>query len=425
MFLTVNLLKDNEAVLSKYQNYYQYVLVDEYQDTNKAQYFLTKLLSGKSQNLTVVGDFSQAIYSWRGADYRNLSNLSSNFPKIKTINLEQNYRSTQTILDAAYAVISKNEKHPILKLFTQNNQGEKIVVFRAQTGDSEAEFVAEKIKQLVDSGIDPTKIAVLYRTNAQSRSLEEAFIRHGIAYILIGGVRFYNRAEVKDTICLLRVFQNQADQVSWQRIEKNLGKRRRAKVEGFIKDSKNKKLSSQDLLERILTASGYLDKFDPDDEDDYRRLENIKELSSVARQFPDLIDFLENIALVQQEYSSQEKEKFKFTNQSIKLMTLHASKGLEFEAVFLVGMEEGLLPHSRSLEDKESLEEERRLCYVGITRAQNRLFLTSACRRLFFGQTNFNAISRFLEDLPKELLVEESEEDQFAWIEQDEDSWEW
>jgi len=418
LFAAVKLFKREPTILEKYQDRYRFILVDEYQDTNRSQYVLTRLLAKKYGNLTVVGDAAQAIYGWRGADYRNLMSLTRDFPEIKVINLEQNYRSTQTILDAAYAVIAKNEKHPVLKLFTQNGSGEKIVVYRASSEVGEAEFVSEKIKQLVDfQGIDPTQIAVLYRTNAQSRTFEEAFIRHGLPYILIGGVKFYERAEIKDVLSLLRVFHNPKDQISWQRIEKNFGKRRKAKAEQFLIENSDKSWSTKKLLEEILLASGYLEKFDPDNEDDYRRLENIKELASVAEQFPDLGEFLENVALVQQEYSAQEKEKKKLSGEAIKLMTLHSSKGLEFDVVFIVGMEEGLLPHSRSLDDLEQLEEERRLCYVGITRARSRLFLTYASRRLYFGKSNYNQASRFLEDIPDHLVTRE--EDNFDWGDED------
>jgi len=419
LFLTVKLFREEEEVLKKYQERYQYILIDEYQDTNKSQYVLTKLLAKRYQNLTTVGDAAQAIYRWRGADYRNLINLTKDFPKMKIINLVQNYRSTQKILDAAYAVISKNEKHPILRLFTRNHSGDNIFVYRAGSEIAEAEFLVEKIKQLVDfQGIDPTKIAVLYRTNAQSRVIEESFIRHGLPYILVGGVKFYDRAEIKDVLSLVRVFHNPRDQISWERIEKNLGKRRKAKVEAFVKENKDQQWSSEEVLKRTLSASQYLEKYHPDDEDDYRRLENIKELASVAKNFPDLDQFLENVALVQQEYSVQEKEKAKIIKSAVKLMTLHSSKGLEFDVVFIVGLEEGLLPHSRSIDDPEELEEERRLCYVGMTRAKRQLFLTYANKRLFFGRTNRNIVSRFLEDIPEELTDRESE--RHHW---DEDNW--
>jgi len=424
LFKTVELFK-NTSVLEKYQNRYKHVLVDEYQDTNRSQYLLTKLLADKHKNLTAVGDAAQAIYSWRGADYRNLLSLENDYPNLTKINLEINYRSTQNILDAANQVISKNERHPILKLVSFGSKGGKVVLYRSGDETDEAEFVAGKIKSLIDfNGADPTQIAILYRTNAQSRTFEEVFIRRSIPYILIGGTKFYDRAEVKDVLSLLRVFYNQEDWVSWQRIERNMGKRRMARVREFINDPKNKKLDSKKLMESITIKSGYLEKFDPQDEADARRLENVKELASVAKRFSNLGDFLENVTLVQQEYYAQEKEKDNWKNQAVKLMTLHASKGLEFETVFLVGMEEGLLPHSQNLDETEKLEEERRLCYVGMTRAKTRLFLTLAAKRLYFGKTQYNDPSRFLADLPKDLLsVEGWQEDDYKDNDDDDFGW--
>ncbi|MBU2592136.1 UvrD-helicase domain-containing protein [Patescibacteria group bacterium] len=405
LIYTIELFRKNPSVLEKYHRNYRYVLVDEYQDTNRIQYSLTKMIAGKKGNLTAVGDAAQAIYSWRGADYRNLMNLTKDFPNIKIINLEQNYRSTQTILDAANSVIAKNEKHPVLKLFTKKGAGDKVLVYRAGSEIDEAEFISEKIKQLVDfGGLDPTKIAVLYRTNAQSRPIEESFIRYGLPYILVGGVKFYDRAEVKDVLSLVRVFYNPKDNISWQRIEKNFGKRRRDAVRAFVEKDTDRDRKTETLLKEILVGSGYLEKYNPKDEDDYRRLENIKELSSVAKQFPDIGQFLENVALVQQEYFAQEKEKNSISDKAVRVMTLHSSKGLEFDAVFLVGLEEGLLPHSRSMEEADQLEEERRLCYVGMTRAKKKLFLSYAKKRLFFGKTNYNEISRFLNDIPQRLV---------------------
>jgi len=334
-----------------------------------------------------------------------LISLKDDFKDLKIINLDINYRSTQTILDAAYCVISKNELHPVLHLTGQKGQGEKAVVIEADSEVDEAELIAEEIKTMVDfSGQDPTKIAILYRTNAQSRAIEEVFIRRGLPYVLVGGVRFYDRAEVKNVLAMIRVYHNNKDMVSWQRIEKNLGKRRKEKIRIFCGDSKNKRLKVKELIERILASSDYLAKFDSHKEEDARRLENIKELLSVAEHFSELDEFLENVALVQQEYSVQEKEKKHWEHEAVKLMTLHSSKGLEFDIVFLVGLEEGLLPHSQNLEEMEKLEEERRLCYVGMTRAKKKLYLTYARRRLFFGRTTFNDPSRFLQDIEQNLL---------------------
>lgn len=425
LFWSVKLFQERKEVLEAYRQKYRYVLIDEYQDTNHAQYILTKLLSQKDQNLTVVGDAAQAIYSWRGADYRNLMTLTVDFPNIKVINLEVNYRSTQNILDAAYGVISQNRCHPILKLITQNGKGDKVSLYQAYSEIDEVEFVVKKIEELIGDGVDPTQIAILYRTNAQSRVFEEVFIRAGVPYVLIGGVRFYDRAEIKDVLSLLRVFYNPNDLVSWQRIEKNMGKRRKERVENFLKKKRGRRMRSVELLEKLLNVSGYLDKFDKNKEEDVRRLENIKELTSVAERFPSLGDFLENVALVQQEYSAQEKEKRDYLGKAIRLMTLHASKGLEFEAVFLVGMEDGLLPHAQNLNNAEKLEEERRLCYVGMTRAKRKLFLTFASRRLYFGKTSLNPPSRFLKDIPENLLYfENGENPLFGDDYEEDDDWE-
>jgi len=419
LYLTVKMLKDNSEIRKKYQDRFQHILIDEYQDTNKSQYVMTKLLAKNHQSLTVVGDAAQAIYSWRGADYRNLSALKKDFSETTVINLEQNYRSTQTILDAANKIISYNELHPILKLYTEKKSGKKIVVHQATNESTEANFIVEEIKTLINKkNISPKEIAVLYRTNAQSRTLEDAFIHRGLPYILYGGVKFYQRAEIKDVLALIRVWFNSDDLVAWERIEKNMGVRRMSRVKDFIKENESKKYTSEELLNHILPASRYLEKFDQEDKDDYRRLENIRELSSVAQQFPDLKDFLESVALVQQEYSVQEKRKKDTADQAVRLMTLHSSKGLEFKAVFIAGMEEGLLPHSRSMLDKEELEEERRLCYVGMTRAKSSLYLTYAAKRLYFGKTNYNSPSRFLENIPDHLVIREE-------VTESVDDWDW
>lgn len=426
LYYPVKLFQENKQVQNKYQQKYQHILIDEYQDTNQSQYALTKLLAKDHQNLTVVGDAAQAIYSWRGADYRNLMSLTKDFPETKVINLKRNYRSTQNILDAAYSIISKNEKHPVLKLFTKKDSGNKLTVYQAGSGAKEADYVVDKIQELVDQQkVDPQQIAVLYRTNAQSRLLEEAFINRSVPYILYGGTKFYERKEVKDVLALIRVYFNSDDMVSWERIEKNFGIRRRRKVKAFLEENKDKEFITAELFGEILKASRYLNKYDQEDEDDAQRLENIRELSSVARKFPDIGDFLENVALVQQEYSVQEKNKQNRLKQAVNLMTLHSSKGLEFDTVFVIGMEEGLLPHSRSLDDVDQLEEERRLCYVGMTRAKKRLYLTHADHRLYFGRTNYNNPSRFLEELPSNLVEIKGREKEISvdddWDEFDDD----
>jgi len=405
LFKTVELFLEYPKILSKYQDIYKFIMVDEYQDTNQIQYLLTKLLAKKYNQITVVGDASQAIYGWRGADYKNLVSFTTDFKNTKVINLEENYRSTQIILDAANCVISKNNSHPVLKLFTKKESTDKIKIFEAESEVAEADFIAQKIKFINDNLKIPLRnMAVLYRMNAQSRVLEEAFLRLSIPYILLGGIRFYERAEIKDILSMLRFASNKSDHISEERIEKALGKRKKAIFIEHLNNMDLEKLNSLQVLESLVINSGYLDKFDSKDEEDQKRIENIKELKSVAAVHPNLSAFLENITLVQQEYSLQEKNKKKEKRDGVKLMTLHSAKGLEFEVVFLVGFEEGILPHSRCLINQTEIEEERRLCYVGITRAKDYLYISYATRRLFFGKSSLNEASRFLSDIPSKLV---------------------
>jgi DNA helicase II / ATP-dependent DNA helicase PcrA len=422
---TITLFRKNKQILQIYQKRFQYILVDEYQDTNRAQYLLTKFLAGHWGNICVVGDFSQSIYSWRGADYRNLMKFTTDFPAVKTFALAQNYRSTQKILDAATAVITKNKSHPVLELWTENPMGDAISLFEARNEQEEADFIIRRIATINLTSL--TDVAVLYRTNAQSRVLEEALLHHAVPYVLVGGTRFYERKEIKDVLCYLRLLNNPNDSISYQRAEK-IGKRRLIRFlafqQGFLleqKEQKNEKSKewlaegeSQtedkvtiDFLDEVLQATQYLELYDEKIEEERARLENIKELRSVAISFPDLTDFLENVALVEQEYSS-EKQKQGEKKNAITLMTLHAAKGLEFPIVFMIGMEEGLFPHSRTLMERDELEEERRLCYVGMTRAKKKLFLTYARRRLFFGQRTTNVVSRFVSELPKEIIKQDN-----------------
>lgn len=401
---TVELFRNHPEVAGKYQERFQYVLVDEYQDTNKAQYELTKSLAKRWHNITVVGDASQSIYRWRGADFRNIINFKSDFPDVAVFHLEQNYRSTQTILDAAYSVISKNTSHPILKLWTEKNGGERITLYEARNEQDEATYIIQTILQ---SGRPFSDFAVLYRTNAQSRVLEEAFLHAGIPYVLVGGTRFYERKEIKDVLAYLRILANPKDMVSYHRAEK-LGKGRMEKFLEYAdtrqKDNQLIAATTLELLDSILDVTKYTDLYDANSEEENYRLENIKELRSVATQFPDLSAFLENVALVEQEYTPQHMKDLEAKRRAVTLMTLHAAKGLEFPYVAIVGMEEGIFPHSRSLMEKDELEEERRLCYVGITRAKEKLYLTYANRRLFFGTRTQNMISRFISDIPEHIL---------------------
>lgn len=407
---TVRLFKTNSELLAHYQDKFSYLLVDEYQDTNHAQAVLVELLAKRHKNLCVVGDCSQSIYGWRGADFRNVLELKETFPGLRVFNLEQNYRSTQKILDAAYEVIAKNTSHPILRLWTKNPKGEKVTLYEAKNEHDEAEFVLRLIQQDNNETIRPwNNFAVLYRTNAQSRVLEEVFLHAGVPYVLVGGVRFYERKEIKDVLAYLRLLVNSKDLVSYKRIEK-LGKGRLERFLSFSTQHANDLYhwTSIETIDQVLKETGYLELFNPDDEEDLYRLENIKELRSVATEFPDLNEFLQNVALVEQEYlpsrAPQPKNHQTISSNAVTLMTLHAAKGLEFPVIFMVGMEEGLFPHSRSLLDRQELEEERRLCYVGLTRAKEKIYLTYARRRLFFGQHSCNSVSRFIEDLPGELL---------------------
>lgn len=397
---TVHLFQKNREILGKYQSRFLYLLIDEYQDTNQAQYVLTKLLAGKWRNLCVVGDASQAIYGFRGANYRNLINLQKDFSDLKIINLEQNYRSTQIILNAAHEVIKRNTTHPILKLWTDKNSGDLISLYKAKNEVDEAAFIINAIQEslLKIPSRSLGDFAVLYRTNAQSRVLEESFLHAGMLYILAGGTRFYDRKEIKDCLAYLRLIANSKDKVSYQRIEK-LGKKRLKKFLNLSKKiSRSDKPTTLQLLDKVIEETQYLDLYGQNDEDDLSRLENIKELRSVASEFPVLSDFLENVSLIEKETPITTKE------SAVTLMTAHAAKGTEFPTVFMVGMEEGLFPHARSLMEKEGIEEERRLCYVGITRAKEKLYLSYTHRRLYFGQHSSNPISRFVTDIPQKLI---------------------
>lgn len=403
LLLTVRLFRQHPDVLARYQDQIRYVLIDEYQDTNKAQYQLTKFFTLPQENLYVVGDFAQSIYAWRGADYRNLDKLKKDFPTISEYRLEQNYRSTQTILDAATQVIAQNTSHPILTLWTENTQRQPITLIETETGELEAQTIANTIQE-EHADRDYNQFALLYRTNAQSRAFEEAFIRAGIPYRLIGGTKFYDRKEIKDILAYAKILLNPLDSVSLERITK-LGKR---KLQQFLifADEKRQALLAQPplaLLEQILVVTAYQDQFDRSNEEDLARLENIQELLNVASQFDSLVMLLENIALVQDGYMHDAPTDDQ--PNAVTLMSLHSAKGLEFPVVFLVGMEEGLLPHSRSLWDKSQMEEERRLCYVGITRAKEKLFCSYAAKRWTYGSSSFATRSRFLADISPDLIT--------------------
>ncbi len=405
LLLTLQLLQQNEQVRQRYQTQLTHVLVDEFQDTNTAQYELVKILAAPQNNIFCVGDFAQSIYSWRGADFGNLKKLEQDYEDMVIYRLEQNYRSTQIILDAATSVIAKNTSHPVLSLFTTRQSSDLITLTVTPDGETEAWQVAGWISQ-EKANYALKNMAVLYRTNAQSRLFEEAFITAQLPYTIIGGTKFYERKEVKDLLAYLKLCANPKDSVSRTRLV-GLGKRKMAEFDNFLAKNQTQlaEIKPELLLHQILQTTDYLSRFDQTIEEDVSRIENIAELKRVAGQFDHLTDFLENVALIQEGYL---KDVQTGENSSIKLMSLHSAKGLEFDVVYLVGLEEGLLPHNRSLLDPEALEEERRLCYVGLTRAKHKLYLSAAQRRLGWGSYSQAMISRFLQDIPTELLTKES-----------------
>lgn len=392
---TVKLLTQNKALLQALQNQYQYILIDEYQDTNHAQYLIAKLLSEQHQNITIVGDFSQSIYSWRGADFRNLEKFQTDYPKAKVFNLEQNYRSTQPILDFAFSIISQNTSHPILKLWTKKKQGEEIQIVPLQNAEQEALYVINKVQELNFNGDCSLKdMVVLYRTNAQSRLFEEICLSNGLPYKIYGGIRFYERKEIKDVLAFVKYLINPKDKVALKRIEK-LGKQRGKNIIAEIL-KQNRENKPQAVLQNLLQNSPYLEIYSETDPEDNTRLENVKELVNVAYNFKTLPEFLDTVALIEAGYNFENSDIDK-----LSLMTLHAVKGLEYAVVFIVGVEEGILPHSRSTNSLEELEEERRLFYVGSTRAKQLLYITYAQERRVYGQRQYNLPSQFLTEANK------------------------
>lgn len=406
---TVELFKKHHSVLEKYQNQFRRILVDEYQDTNHAQYILTKLLSGKNNNLFVVGDMAQSIYSFRGADFRHLLNFEKDFPDAKIYHLTQNYRSTRVIVEASKNLIGKNLTHIPLDLKTENGNGEKIRIYQAVDEVDEGRFIAETIKRLAKIGNRKlSEFAILYRTNSQSRPIEEVFIKSGLPYVIVGGIRFYERKEIKDVLSYLKLTQNNSDSVSTDRLEKN-SKRKFSIFKKWLSEYDSAGKKTIEVLDEVLKATNYLSELDDGTSEGLGRIENVKELRSVASEFPDIVDFLENVTLIQNStLPSGVDLKSKEEIERVTLMTVHAAKGLEFPSVFIVGLEEGIFPHNRSLFERESLEEERRLCYVGATRAKKELFLTFAERRLYFGSRTNNDPSRFIGEIPPKLTTFET-----------------
>lgn len=448
LFLAVRLLQEKEDVREKYQSRFQYILVDEYQDTNHAQYALTKILAARWRNICVVGDADQSIYAWRGADIRNIIDFTRDYPDAASIKLEQNYRSTKTILHAANAVIDNNESRPKKTLWTENPAGNKIIHYQAQTEHDEADYIAGVIYNRHEISHEPYgDMAILFRTNAQSRVLEEKLMRYAIPYTMVGGTKFYDRKEIKDVLAYLRLLYNPEDSLSLTRIinvpKRNIGattmehvaayaeeqgislfealsstdeipvtKRARTSLENFaamifdlLNDIEGKDVLS--LIETVIKQTGYGDMLDKEAEHDPQgesRKENVGEFLSVAKDYMDsnpdgnLQDFLENVALV------RDVDDFESSDSKVTLMTLHAAKGLEFPVVFLTGLDEGLFPHSRTLLDPAQVEEERRLAYVGITRAERQLYVTNAITRTMYGRISAYMPSRFLAEIPPQLM---------------------
>lgn len=442
---TIRILSENPDVLEYYSNKFEYVLVDEYQDTNKAQFTLVSILAALHGNITVVGDNDQGIYSFRGADITNILNFEKDFPGTKIIKLEQNYRCTQNILDAANAVIKNNETKYEKKLWTENGKGGMITVFRGNDEYDEANFVVENINKLRrEEYMTYNDFAILYRMNSQSRSIEDILRRENVPYKIIGGLKFYERKEIKDTIAYLRLIQNPSDNLSLTRIinepKRGIGKTsldnvqqiamqsetsmydviKRADEFGLnrvfvnsrefisqIEELRAKKdhIKISDLIKETLNKTGYTKALEDEDTTEAEtRLENIEEFLTVAMEFEEqmaensLEEFLEGITLSSDIDNADDQE------DSVTLMTLHSAKGLEFPVVFLVGMEEGIFPGYKSIGEPKELEEERRLCYVGITRAKQNLFISCARQRTIFGSTSCNQVSRFVKEIPKELM---------------------
>ncbi|HRZ94999.1 MAG TPA: UvrD-helicase domain-containing protein [Candidatus Moranbacteria bacterium] len=464
LMYTAKVFQRFPEVLKKYQNIFRYIMVDEYQDTNHAQYLLIKLLSQKHGNICVVGDDWQGIYSWRGANIQNILDFEKDYPKAKVIKLEQNYRSTQNILDAAYGVISKNVNRKDKKIWTENSGGHLLVSYEADNEKNEAEFIAEEIQKMKKTKHAYGDFVILYRTNAQSRIIEEVMLRNSIPYRIIGGIKFYQRKEVKDVVAYLRLINNFSDEVSLERIinepKRGIGditlgkwtqlarknnkdlietglaisnfqlpiskktpilndqikntkyKIRDAKLDAISKFSEfivrmaelKKKLLITDFIQKVFVESGYEKYLLDGTEEGEMRQENVRELLTVAKKYEDyegeegLNLFLEEVALV------SDTDNIDQNIESVHLMTLHSAKGLEFRVVFIAGLEEGILPHSRSMLDHSEMEEERRLMYVGITRAKEKVYLLFTSERNIFGSTQINPPSRFLDDIPSHLV---------------------
>ena len=442
LILPIRLFNENKDILEKYQDRFKYVLIDEYQDTNEAQYILTKLISSKYRNITCVGDDSQSIYSFRGANYKNILNFEKDYKDAKTILLEQNYRSTKTILNAANDVIRNNKARKDKNLWTANEEGEKIKYYRAYNERDEAQYTIRKIKELVARNVSYQDIAILYRTNAQSRTLEEEMLKENMPYRVVGSFYFYSRKEIKDLIAYLRLIHNPKDNVSLLRIintpKRGIGLKT---IENLTKkaDELNKSiyevidsskelafkeiieklrilkedLTLTELIDKVLDASGMRAELESEKTlESEVRLENLEEFKSITKSFEEreglvsLEDFLLEISLI------SDVEEYKDDDNRVSLMTVHSVKGLEFDYVFIVGLEEGIFPHLNSLMETSELEEERRLCYVAITRAKKELFLINTKRRTLFGRDQVNPPSRFISEVNSNLIESNVKEEE-------------
>ncbi|MBP6005605.1 UvrD-helicase domain-containing protein [Candidatus Saccharibacteria bacterium] len=436
----VRVLEEFPDVLKQYQDQFKYILVDEYQDTNKVQYRLVSLLAAKHKNICVVGDDWQSIYSWRGADYSNILNFQDDWQDTEIIKLEKNYRSTQYILDGAHSVIIKNKDRSNKKLYAAAGVGEKIKLNTLYSDKQEASYILDEITNLHSRGINLNDVAILYRTNAQSRNLEEFFIRYNIPYTIIGGTRFYDRMEVKDALAYLKILVQPKDTIAFRRASskpsRGIGEKTliginnqldqagmnyhdllqfpdkyglKGKALGGIKQLgmiliKYQSIKDEPLyqiLQEIFELTGLYQFYEDGTSEGHDRVENIKELISVAKAYSDssLSDFLSDIALL------TDFDNWDSSQEKVNLMTLHSAKGLEFDTVFLIGMEEGLLPHSNSMEEQSDLEEERRLCYVGMTRAKRSLYLTHTHYRTLYGRPMNNRPSRFIDDIDDQVIA--------------------
>ncbi len=440
LLFPIKLFKENPDILEKYQARFKYILVDEYQDTNEAQYRLIKMLGSKYRNVCVVGDLDQSIYGFRGANYRNILNFEKDYPDATVIRLEENYRSTGNILNVANDIIKNNKQRKEKNLWTKNGVGPKIRYHRSYDEQDEAHFVMNEIKKLIISGVNKEDIAVLYRTNAQSRNMEEALLRENIPYKVVGSFYFYNRKEIKDLISYLKLIYNSNDDVSLLRVinvpKRQIGPKtienlslkavsngtsiyeaidsgKELLFKNIIEDIKreSENLSLTEIVDLVLDKSGMRKELENTKTIDAEiRLENLEEFKSITKNFEEnngvisLEEFLLEIALV------SDIEEHKNNTDVVTLMTIHSAKGLEFDHVFLIGLEEGLFPHVNSMDSPDELEEERRLCYVAVTRAKKTLTLVNAKRRMLYGNTNVNLPSRFIDEINDEYLEKDEEE---------------